>query len=118
MTDRSTPDFGAMRLRLAEMREQTAGVQSDLAALRATGHGGGGLVTATVGGDGRLIDLRIDPSVLDPDDPQTVTDLILAAVGAAHDHAEAERTERISVLTRDLGALLPNIPIPGARRSD
>lgn len=49
---------------------------------------GGGMVTARVTGKGDLKGLRIDPAVIDPDDPEMLEDLIVAAVAAAQKGAK------------------------------
>ncbi|HEX2417636.1 MAG TPA: YbaB/EbfC family nucleoid-associated protein [Micromonosporaceae bacterium] len=72
-----------------EMQRLLAEAQSELAEAEVQGSAGGGLVTATVTGTGELTSLEIDPSVVDPEDVETLADLIVAAVrGAA---AEARR---------------------------
>ena len=57
-----------------------------------TGTAGGGLVKATVNGQGELMDLSIEPAAVDPDDPEetarTIADLVLAAVRDAYRAAE------------------------------
>jgi len=73
-------DFGALMQSAAAMQQQMAQAQASLADERATGSAGGGLVTADVDGNGQLVALTIDPSVVDPDDVDTLADLIVAAV--------------------------------------
>jgi DNA-binding protein YbaB len=55
------------------------------------GSAGGGLVTATVTATGELIGLEISPQAVDPEDTETLADLVLAAVRDAH-RAAAEVT--------------------------
>jgi nucleoid-associated protein EbfC len=67
-----------------KMQEQLAAAQAELADTEVTGHAGGGLVTATMRGSGELTALIIDPKAVDPDDVDTLQDLIVAAVRDAH----------------------------------
>lgn len=62
------------------MQAEVARTQAALANRRATGSAGGGLVTAEVDGNGELVSLSFDPSVVDPDDTETLADLVVAAV--------------------------------------
>lgn len=74
------PDLQSLLQQAQQMQADMARAQSDLAEVEVTGHSGGGLVTATVTGDGQLKALVIDPSVVDPTDVETLADLVIAAV--------------------------------------
>jgi DNA-binding YbaB/EbfC family protein len=74
------PDLQSLLQQAQQMQADMARAQSDLAEVEVTGHSGGGLVTATVTGDGQLKVLVIDPSVVDPADVETLADLVIAAV--------------------------------------
>ena len=67
-----------------QMQAQLVSAQQALADTEVTGTAGGGAVTARVNGQGELIDLSIDPGVVDASDPaetaQTIADLVLAAI--------------------------------------
>ncbi|MFE4800205.1 YbaB/EbfC family nucleoid-associated protein [Streptomyces sp. NPDC056708] len=78
------------------------GVQEDLTGVQATGYGADGLVAATVSGDGRIVALRIDPSVIDPDDPETLADLIIVAVDSANQAVQEQRAASLAVVTDSL----------------
>jgi len=82
--------------------QQAMNAQQELANSEVTGTAGSGAVTAVVSGVGQLVDLTIDPSVIDPADPaetaSTIADLVLAAVRDAWDSA-------IDLQQRQLGAL-------------
>lgn len=56
---------------------------------------GGGMVTARVSGKGDLKGLEIDPTVIDPSDPEMLEDLIVAAVAAAQNGARKFSEEHI-----------------------
>jgi hypothetical protein len=82
--------------------QQAMSAQQELANTEVIGTAGSGAVRAVVSGVGQLLDVTIDPSVIDPTDPAetaaTVADLVLAAVRDAWDSA-------IDLQQRQLGAL-------------
>src|ERR1700743_2829999 len=75
-----------------KMQQQLAEAQAELAQTEVTGTAGGGLVSATLLGSGELTALTIHPKIVDPEDVETLQDLIVAAVRDAH-RAVAELTE-------------------------
>ena len=91
--------------------------KNELDATEVTGTAGGGLVTATVTGGGVLTGLVIDPQAVDPEDTETLADLILAAVRDATTKAEKLMAEKLGPLASGLGQLgLPGLPgMPGAQ---
>ncbi|MDR1710455.1 MAG: YbaB/EbfC family nucleoid-associated protein [Propionibacteriaceae bacterium] len=71
------------------MQDQLARAQASLAEQTVEGTAGGGLVAASVSGTGELVSLRIDPAACDPEDTETLADLIIAAVRDANAKAIA-----------------------------
>jgi DNA-binding YbaB/EbfC family protein len=88
-----------------KMQQQMAAAQAELAAAEVTGSAGGGLVTATVSGSGELKSLTIDPKAVDPDDTETLADLVVAAVRAASEQAQALTEKKMGPLAGGLGGL-------------
>jgi nucleoid-associated protein EbfC len=82
--------------------QQALSAQQELANSEVTGTAGNGAVRAVVSGVGQLLDVTIDPSVIDPADPAesaaTIADLVLAAVRDAWESA-------VDLQQRQLGAL-------------
>jgi DNA-binding protein YbaB len=82
--------------------QQALSAQQELANSELTGTAGGGAVRAVVSGVGQLLDITIEPSVIDPADPAesaaTIADLVLAAVRDAWESA-------VDLQQRQLGAL-------------
>jgi len=68
----------------AAMQSQLQSVQDKLATTELTGTAGGGLVTATIKGTGELVGLVIKPEACDPEDTETLADLIIAAMRDAN----------------------------------
>jgi nucleoid-associated protein EbfC len=85
------------------MQEQLLAAQQELADAEVTGTAGGGLVTATVSGAGELKALTIDPKVVDPDDIETLSDLIVAAVRDAGGKAQSLAADKMGPLAGGIG---------------
>jgi DNA-binding YbaB/EbfC family protein len=87
------------------MQQQLAVAQQELAEAEVTGTAGGGLVTAVVSGGGELKSLNIDPKAVDPDDVESLEDLVVAAIrDAATNAAELQQTT-MGPLAGGLGGL-------------
>ncbi len=101
-----------------QMQDQLMSAQRELADAEVEGTAGGGLVTATVNGQGQLVDLAISAAAIDVSDPaeaaQAVADLVLAAVRDAYRAAEELQQEKMGPLA-GLGGGLGGGPgeIPG-----
>ncbi|HEX8348050.1 MAG TPA: YbaB/EbfC family nucleoid-associated protein [Actinoplanes sp.] len=88
-----------------KMQQQVATAQAELAEAELTGTAGGGLVTVTLTGLGEFKSVKIDPKAVDPDDVETLEDLILAAV---HNGSEAVRQlteQKMGPVTGGMGGL-------------
>lgn len=79
----STPDLAALLRRAQEMQERMAALQRDLARRSVQGSAGAGLVTATVSGELRVLQVEIDPQLLAGGDRSMLQDLVAAALNAA-----------------------------------
>jgi nucleoid-associated protein EbfC len=99
------PNMQQILKQAQQMQEQLMAAQSELAEARVDGSAGGGLVRATVSGSGELIGLTIDPEALDPDDTDTLADLVLAAVRDATSGAARLQQEKMGPLTEGLGGM-------------
>src|SRR2546421_9813237 len=85
-----------------QMQHQLMNAQQELAEAEVEGTAGGGLVTATVNGQGELVDLTISAAAVDVTDPaeaaQAVADLVLAAVRDAYRAAGELQQEKMGPL--------------------
>ncbi|MFE0462606.1 YbaB/EbfC family nucleoid-associated protein [Kitasatospora sp. NPDC058965] len=104
------PNMQALLKQAQKMQEDLAKAQQELAAARLTGTAGGGLVEATVSGNGELTALTIAPAAVDPEDTETLADLVLAAVRDAGAAAQKLQAERMGPLTQGLGGGIPGLP--------
>lgn len=100
-------DMMKMMGKLGEMKQKMAEAQERVAQIQAQGEAGAGMVKATVTGTKKLIDLEIDPSLINPNDSQMLRDLIVAAVNQAQNSAEELAKAEMKKGTE---GILPNIP--------
>src|SRR4029077_19192415 len=85
-----------------KMQADMQAAQEALAAERVEASVGGGLVKATVTGDGTLLTVSTDPSVVDPNDVETLEDLVVAAVHEATRLAKEMQQEKLGAATAGL----------------
>ena len=107
------PDLGALLGQAQQLQQQLAAAQEELADARVEGSAGGGLVVATVSGQGELVDLRVDPRALEgepADAAETVADLVLAAVRDGVGKAEQLQQRAMGPLAGGLGG---GLGLPG-----
>ena len=97
------PDLQALLQQASAMQKRLVAAQHELEEARVEGTSGGGLVHATVSGTGELIGLTLNPSVCDPDDPETLADLVVAAVQNAVDTAHRSAATAMGDLTGGFG---------------
>jgi nucleoid-associated protein EbfC len=99
-------DFQQLLQQAQQMQDQVARSQEELAELRVQGSAGGGLVTATLTGEGELVELTISREAVDPDDTETLADLVVAAVRDAREQLARRAAEQMAPFTEGLGGLL------------
>jgi hypothetical protein len=92
-----------------KMQQDLAAAQQELAETTVEGSAGGGLVRATVTGAGELQGLVIDPKAVDPDDTETLADLVVAAVHHANEAAQKLQQDKLGPLAQGLGGM-PGLP--------
>ena len=87
------------------MQAQLVNAQNEIAAAEVTGTAGNGLVTVTGNGTGEITAVTIDPKVVDPDDVETLQDLLLGALADLSSKREALASEKMGPLAGGLGGL-------------
>lgn len=95
-------DLMGMMGKVREMQARMERMQADLDGLEIEGRSGGGLVSVTLSGKGDMRRLRIDPSLLKPDEAEILEDLIVAAAKDAKSKVEAAVQEKMSEVTGGL----------------
>jgi hypothetical protein len=91
-------NLAGMMKQAQEMQAKMAELQARLEAAEVTGASGGGLVQVTATGKGALRRVRIDPSLMKPEDAGVLEDLIVAASNDARTKAEAMMQEETQKL--------------------
>lgn len=91
--------------RAQQMQEKMEEVQAEVEAKEVTATAGGGMVTVKANGKKEILSIDISPEVIDPEDPETLQDLILVAVNDAVSQAEEMMAESMGEITGGL-----NIP--------
>jgi len=101
-------DINQLMAQAQQLQAQMAAAQAELADQSFVGSAGGGVVTATVLGSGKVVSVEIDPEVIDPSDPEMLGDLVTAAVNSALDAAAKAAGDQLGGMTGglDLGGLL------------
>ena len=96
-----------------QMQADYMQAQQELQEAEVTASSGGGLVSATVSGEGELKGVKIDPEAVDPEDVETLEDLVLAAVQAATEDAKRIAAEKMGPLGDALGGMGGGLGLPG-----
>lgn len=97
-------------MNIQKMMQQAQAMQSklqeELAAMRIEASSGGGLVTIEMTGAKEVVSVRIDPSAVDPNDVETLQDLVLAASREASRRVDDAVQKKTSSL---LGGMMPGL---------
>jgi nucleoid-associated protein EbfC len=102
-------DFEKLMQQAQQMQEQMAKAQEELADEVVEASAGGGTVTVKANGALEILEIKISPEAIDPDDPELLADTVLAAVN------EAIRSAQKLVETKLGGALggMQGLGLPG-----
>jgi DNA-binding YbaB/EbfC family protein len=108
LPDEYQSNKAAMMRRLQAAQEQIAQVQEEVEKSEFSASVGGGAVAAVCNGKHELLSIKIKPEVLDPEDPEMLEDLVLAAVNEVLSKAEETMTQRMEEAQGGLS--LPGMP--------
>jgi nucleoid-associated protein EbfC len=97
------PDMSALLAQAQQMQQQLMQAQEEMAATDVHGQAGGGLVQVTMKGSGEVVAVSIDPKVVDPDDVETLQDLIVGALTDASAQVAELAQSRLGPLAGGLG---------------
>ncbi len=103
-------NIGQLMKQAQAMQEKMAEMQAQLENLEMTGVAGAGLVELTLNGKSDIKKIKIDKSLLDPNEGEVLEDLIIAAFTDARRKVSAHTEEEIQKLTG--GMSLPGIKLP------
>ncbi len=104
-------DLMGMMGKMQEMQARVQEMQEEIQNATVQGSAGGGMVTLTLTGKGDLRDLKIDPSLLNPDEAEILEDLIVAAHADALEKVEITKSEKMQELTAGL-PIPPGMKLP------
>jgi nucleoid-associated protein EbfC len=107
------PNLQQLMKQAQKMQQQLAVAQAELAEAEVTGTAGGGLVTVTMTASGEFRAVKIDPTTVDPDDVETLEDLVLAAIHNATEAARVMTEEKMGPLSAGMGGLGGGLGLPG-----
>ena len=103
-------DIGGLFRQAQQLQEKLANVQQELGARTVEASSGGGMVTAVMSGKLELVEVRVEPSLLEKPDVEMLQDLIVAAVNEAIRAAQKMMADEMGKLTGGLGIKLPGMP--------
>ena len=95
-------DIMGMMKQVGQMQARLKDVQEELARAEIEGQSGGGLVRITLDGKGEVKRVRIDPSLMKPDDAEILEELIVAAATDARGKADAAMQAKMAEVTGGL----------------
>jgi nucleoid-associated protein EbfC len=93
-----------------QLQAQMQKMQEQLAAMEIDGQAGAGLVKVTLNGKGEMRRLKIDPSLMKPDETEILEDLVVAACNDAKSKVEAAAQAKVQEIAGGL-ALPPGLKL-------
>jgi DNA-binding YbaB/EbfC family protein len=103
-------DVNKMLQQVQQMQAEMAKAQEELAAQTVEASVGGGMVTVKASGAGEIVEIKIKPEAIDPDDPEALEDLVLAGVNQALRNAQELMQSRLGGALGGMGGLgLPGL---------
>ena len=103
-------DMNKMLEQVQQMQAQMQKAQEELKNETVQATAGGGMVTVTATGGGEIKEIKIDPKAIDPNDPEMLEDMILAAVNEAIRSAQSLMESKLGGLA---GGALGGLGLPG-----
>ena len=100
--------MNAMLQQAQKMQEEMAALQEELESREYEVSAGGGAVTVKINGQKQILSLDIQPEIVDPDDIETLSDILVAAVNEAIKRVEDTNNAEMSKVTGALG--MPGMP--------
>ena len=100
-------DMSAMLKQAQKMQEDMATLQAELDEREYDISAGGGVVNVKIKGTKEILSIDIKPEIVDPDDIETLSDILVAAVNEAIKRVEDTNSKEISAITGNIG-------LPGA----
>lgn len=96
-------NFNEMMKQAQAMQNKMAGLQNDLENIEVTGESGGGMVKVLINGKNDVKSLKIDKTLINPDEIEILEDLIVAAFRDGKLKVENYLNEKMEKVTGNLG---------------
>ena len=103
-------DMNKLLEQMGQMQEEMQKAQDELEHETVESTAGGGMVSVTATGAGEITQIKIDPKAIDPDDPEMLADMVLAAVNEAIRSARSLQETKLGGLA---GGALGGLGLPG-----
>jgi DNA-binding YbaB/EbfC family protein len=103
-------DMDKLMQQMGQMQEQMQKAQDELANETVEATAGGGMITVVANGAGEIKQIKIDPKAIDPNDPEMLEDMIVAAVNEAIRSAHSLMESKLGGLA---GGALGGLGLPG-----
>jgi hypothetical protein len=97
------PNMQQLMKQAQKMQQQMLQAQEELASTELVGSAGGDLVEAVVSGAGEVLRIKIDPRAVDPDDVESLEDLVLAAIRHGQEQAHELGAKTMGPMSGGLG---------------
>jgi nucleoid-associated protein EbfC len=104
-------NLSQMMKQAQEMQSKMADMQNQLGEIEVTGQSGAGMIVATMNGRGEMRGIKIDKSLIDPEDPEVLEDLVVAAINDAKGKVEVRVQEETQKVMGDM-KLPPGMKLP------
>lgn len=98
-------NMGNLMKQAQKMQKQMEEAQTELEQSEYTATAGGGVVEVTISGSKEITNIKLAPEVVDPDDIETLEDLITAAVNEAIRKMEEHSQEELSKITGGMNGM-------------
>ena len=95
-------NLNAMLQQAQKMQEDMAALQEDLDAREYEIKAGGGMVAVKINGKKEVLSIDIQPEIVDPDDIETLSDILVAAVNEAIKRVETTNAEEMDKITKGM----------------
>ena len=107
------PNMNKMLKQVQEMQAEIARAQEEAEKQEVEASAGGGMVTVRVNGALQVLEIKIDPDAVDPDDVEMLQDMVQAAMNEALRSAQEMVSSKMSQVTGGLESALGGMGLPG-----
>ena len=98
-------DMNAIMRQAQKMQEDMAAKQAELEEREYDISAGGGVVNVKINGKKEILSISLEPEIIDPDDKETLEDILVAAVNEAIKRVEDTNNEEMSKITGSLSGI-------------